>query len=89
MTWCVHGEISKKVFAACLDMINETFSHKISSIFHFDWVSDGQMAHVLGVKQIRGPFRQSNMHRRPDAPYTRFLPKPAKKESNVPKLKSS
>ena len=85
MTWCVHGEISKKVFAACLDMINETFSHKISSIFHFDWVSDGQMAHVLGVKQIRGPFRQSNMHCRPDAPYARISTKASQEGIKCPK----
>ena len=25
------------------------FKPQISSIFHFDWVSDGRMAHVLGV----------------------------------------
>ena len=44
MAWCSHGGI------AYFHMINETLSHKISSIFHFDRVSDGGMAHVLGVK---------------------------------------
>ena len=28
------------------------FKPQISSLFHFDWVSDGWMAHMLGVKII-------------------------------------
>ena len=32
-----------KIFVAYLHMINET-KPQISSIFHFDWVNDGQMA---------------------------------------------
>ena len=28
---------------------NRNFKPQISSIFHFDWVGDGRMAHVLGV----------------------------------------
>ena len=32
-------------------MMNETLSHKFHlGIFHFDWVSDGRMAHILSVK---------------------------------------
>ena len=29
---------------------DKNFKPQISSIFHFDWVSDNGMAHVLGVK---------------------------------------
>ena len=55
MTWSAHGKISKKNLVAYLHMMNETLSHKfqgsqISSIFHFDRISDSRMAHVLGVK---------------------------------------
>ena len=39
------------VLSDALCMISETLSKpEISSIFHFDRVCDGQMAHVLGVK---------------------------------------
>ena len=33
------------------------FKPQISSIFHFDWVSDGWMAHMLGVKIIAILFK--------------------------------
>ena len=42
-------EFPKKNLVAYLHMINETLSHKFHHIFHFDLVSDGGMAHVLGV----------------------------------------
>ena len=53
MTWCAHGGISKKKSCG-ICIYNDTWNFKpqISSIFHFDWVSDGQMAHVLGVKEM-------------------------------------
>ena len=50
MTWCAIGGISKKNPVAYLHMTNETFKTQISSIFHFDRVRDGRMAHILGVK---------------------------------------
>ena len=48
ITWCPHGGISKKNLVAFLHMYDKP---QILSIFHFDWVSDGGMAHVLGVRQ--------------------------------------
>ena len=51
MTLCGHGGIYKKSCGICTyDKWN--FKPQISSIFHFDWVSDGRMAHILGVNQL-------------------------------------
>ena len=46
---CAWRNFLKKSFGiSTYDELN--FKPQISSIFHFDWVSDGRMAHVLGVK---------------------------------------
>ena len=37
------------------------FKPQISSIFHFDGVSDGQMAHILGVK-LDVVWKELSMH---------------------------
>ena len=50
MTWCVHGGISKKNSYGISTYDNWNFKPQISSTFHFDRVSDGQMAHILSVK---------------------------------------
>ena len=42
-------EFPKKSFGIST-YVKWNFKPQISSIFHFDWVSDGRMAHVLGVK---------------------------------------
>ena len=54
MPWWVHGGISKKNLAAYLQCRyvdstydNWNFKPQISSILHFDWASDGGMAHVF------------------------------------------
>ena len=46
-------EFPKKNIVAYLSTYGKcNFKPQISSIFHFDRESDGQMAHVLGVKSI-------------------------------------
>ena len=50
MTWCAHGVNFQKSSCGISTYDKWNFKPQISSIFHFDWVSDGQMAHVLGVK---------------------------------------
>ena len=44
----------KKILKALSIYDKWNFKPQISSIFHFDRVSDGRMAHVLGVKIIKG-----------------------------------
>ena len=47
-----HGGISKKNLVAYISTYDKwNVKPQISSIFHFDPVSDGRMAHVLGVKK--------------------------------------
>ena len=50
MTLCAHGGISKKMCCSISTYDKRNFKSQISSIFHFDPVSDSQMAHVLSVK---------------------------------------
>ena len=38
------------MYLVLVDAMDWSYKPQISSIFHFDWVSDGQRAHVLGVK---------------------------------------
>ena len=47
----MHGGISKKKSCGMFTYDNWNFKPQISSIFHFDQGHDGQMAHVLGVKE--------------------------------------
>ena len=44
----------EKIFLKFLHALYDkgNFMPQISSIFHFDWASDGQMAHLLGVKIV-------------------------------------
>jgi hypothetical protein len=50
MTWWAHGGIPKKILTT-YDKWN--LKPQISSIFHFDRVSDGQMARILGIMYWR------------------------------------
>ena len=52
ITWCAHGGISKKKIGGISTFDKWNFKPQISFIFHFDGVSDGRMAHVLGVNHI-------------------------------------
>ena len=63
MTWCAYGGISKKILRHIY-----LLKPQISSILHFDRVSDDRIAHLLGV--IEGETR-SNLA----APPERFKPK--------------
>ena len=51
MTCCAHGVISKKNLLAYISTYDKwNFKPQISSIFHFERVSDVRLDHVLGVK---------------------------------------
>ena len=52
MTMCAWRNFPKKSFGTAI-YVEWNFKPQISSIFHFDRVSDSQMAHVSGVKEFK------------------------------------
>ena len=51
MTCFANGGISKKKFVMGVDMINETFKPKFSSMFHIEQVNDYWVSQIMCVKR--------------------------------------
>ena len=70
----------QKNLVAYLHMINETLSHKF---YPYSILIGSNGSCIRCEMDLWAVWAEQH------APYTQLLPRPAKKESNVPKLKSS